>query len=651
MKARSQLLVRGVVCLALVPGVPPTRAQGAGEQPVEVASRQAAAPPPRADITAPACTVDTTPSGNPLTTTVGFDRRGRRYQLQTTVEGPLGGPWRSSFVLSAGVSTWMRGQATGSLAGFTATFDFDRGARGARHLELSSADGLTATGAIDGRALARFTIGGNTPPVFVDGKSTRPLKLKGPVRRVLRELFTCAGQTPPGLARGRSLSSSCDTCNIGCGLKFLGCGLGVLASAAAGVGLPFLALNVANCEEALLKCTTVCAQGTACCPVPCAGGHGVSLGSNSCAATCSDDAVCCGGPNSPQGQCCGGTGGNGSFCCGGQCLDAGARCLNPNTGTYCANGATGEVCADASPPGAVFCCDASAPVCRDTTAHLCCASNAGEVCDINGLPGCCPPSTPFCSQGNAGGCCAEPVCCDPPTSKCGSACCNPFTQVCGDAGQSLCVGAPADVVIDEPAPSAQVPEDTLVTLAGHVFGGTCTNQNGGWTSNVQADQVPVAGCSVVAKLYGLGAHTLTLTVSNNGSAPGSASVAVTVIAKPAITAKILLPTTSTAINVDNCDDVELESTATGAPPLAPFAWTWQADQQGCAPFTIPVSCPFANIICSIQPPPDTYITFWHSCGPPFPPCTGAGKIKLQVTDALSQTAGDVKAVTLVRNPN
>jgi hypothetical protein len=592
--------------------------------------------------------VDTTPVAGSLVTTVPLKVGGRPYQLEIRTAGALGQPSTASFTVSSGRRTWLRGEATGSSDGFTLSVELDSGVRGARHIELASADGRMVTGTVDGRALAPFAAAGNTAPDFVDGGTAPKLRVRPLLRRVLRKLERCASHESAVAATPQALISSCDACNAGCGLAFAGCGFATLLSAAAGVGIPTLALNIANCEDALFKCASACARGTACCPVPCADGHGIAFGSNVCAATCSEGAVCCGGPNNPNGQCCGG--GDGSQCCGSSCLDAGDRCLDPNTGAFCYGAYPGDVCSDTSQPGAGFCCAASKPVCRDAAQHLCCASDAGELCDIDGGTGCCPSNLPYCSRGTAAGCCAESVCCDPPSSRCGNTCCNPFTEVCGDASQSLCVEPAPDVVIDQPAPGAHLYEDTPVALAGHVFGGTCTSQNGHWASSSLADEVAPAGCSVSARFHGLGMRTLTLTVMSPNGTPGSANVVVTVDAKPAVVATILEPTASDAFNVDNCDDVLLEAYATGAAPLG-LAWTWQADQLGCAPFTITATCPILNPICTILQPPDTYVSVWHSCGPPTPPCLGTGKIRLRVTDTLSQTASDEVAVSLIRNPH
>jgi hypothetical protein len=597
--------------------------------------------------------VESNASGAGLVTTIPLKFGGRRYHLEVRSAGALGEPRTSSFTVTTGRRTLLRAQATGSPDGFTLNVDLGNGVRGARHIELASADGRTVTGTVDGRALAPFTVEGNTAPDFVDGGTVPKLKMKPLLRGVLRKLAklaVCAGQespatpasspgTPTPQALISSFLSSCDLCNMGCGLAFMVCGGSALLSAAAGVGIPTLALNIANCEDALFKCTSACVRGKACCPVPCAGGHGIALGNNVCEATCSEGAVCCGGPDNPNGQCCGG---GGSTCCGYWCIDAGDRCLNPNTGAFCYGAFPGDVCSDTSQAGPAFCCDSSKPVCRDATQHVCCASNAGELCDIDGGIGCCPPDRPYCSRGNAAGCCAEPVCCDPPSSKCGSACCNPFTEVCGDPNQSLCVESPPEVVIDQPTPGAQLFEGVPVTLSGHDVGlGICQfhPQNGHWSSDGMSDVVPQSGCTVSAKFIGTGPRTLTFKVIGPHGTPGSKSVTVTVVPKPPVFASIVSPAANQSFSYPY-GQILLEASAGGQEPLT-YTWVWQADAMGCAPFTIAPVCPKFNIECVTQPPQGvTFLSYWDAAAQ-SPPCTGTGQLKLTVTDALNQTAAAI----------
>jgi hypothetical protein len=595
--------------------------------------------------------VDSVASGGALVTTIPANVGGRRYKLEVTTVAAPDMPRSSTLVLSTGHRTWMRSEATASGSGFTLTVELDAGARGVQRMELASTDGVTATGTVDGRALVPFAVGGDAAPQFADGGDAPKLKVKPLLRRVLRKTIACASPPSSSSVVTRALISSCDLCNAGCGLAFAGCGLGTLLSAAAGVGIPTIALNISSCEKALFDCAKACATGSACCPVPCAGGHGISIGDHVCEATCSEGAVCCGGAAHPNGTCCDSS----DSCCGPFCIDTTVgKCVNPTTGAYCQLG-QGDLCGDASMPGPfAFCCPNDKPVCRDTSQHVCCPQGAGQVCLIDGEMDCCPADTPFCSQGTAQGCCAEQVCCDPPQSKCGNTCCDPLTQVCANAGTSTCAEAPPDVVIDQPDEGDHVFEDTPITLAGHDLGlGRCQTspQSGHWTSDNVADQIPANGCMVTATLHGTGQHLLTFTVNAAGGTPGSTSVHVTVDPKPAVVASILAPSDGTSINVDNCDDLELDAYATGAQPLT-LTWTWQADQLGCAPFTMTTSCPIQFFICTVQPPPDTYFTYWHSCGPPEPPCIGTGTMQLQVTDMLNQTANAKPVnVTIVRNPH
>jgi hypothetical protein len=204
------------------------------------AAKASTIPPPRPNVAAKGKTacqgVESSVAGGSLVTTVRLKVGGRRYQVEIGTAGALGEPRRSSFTVALGHRTLIRGEATGSPDGFTLKVDLDRGVRGVRHLELVSPDAHTVSGTVDGRALAPFAIGGTTAPDFVDGGKVPKLKVKPALRRALRKLATCAGAEPS--VTPQALISSCDTCNAGCGLAFTGCGLGVLLSAAAGVGIP-----------------------------------------------------------------------------------------------------------------------------------------------------------------------------------------------------------------------------------------------------------------------------------------------------------------------------------------------------------------------------------------------------------------------------
>ncbi|HLK10704.1 MAG TPA: S8/S53 family peptidase [Candidatus Binatia bacterium] len=216
------------------------------------------------------------------------------------------------------------------------------------------------------------------------------------------------------------------------------------------------------------------------------------------------------------------------------------------------------------------------------------------------------------------------------------------------------VESPPDVVIDQPTPSAQVFEDTLVTLSGRDLGlGICQfhPQNGHWTSDGKSDSVPQSGCTVSATFHGTGPRLLTFTVIGPHGTPGSTSVAVTVVPKPAVFASIVAPTANQGFNVDNCDQILLEADAGGQNPLT-YGWVWQADGLGCAPFTITPVCPITSLACISAPPPMvTFLSFWDTCAQ-RPPCTGSGQLELQITDALSQNAAATPVpISLLVNPH
>src|SRR5579884_461473 len=215
------------------------------------------------------------------------------------------------------------------------------------------------------------------------------------------------------------------------------------------------------------------------------------------------------------------------------------------------------------------------------------------------------------------------------------------------------VESPPSVVIDSPIPQAQIFEDTLVTLSGRDLGlGICQfhPQNGHWSSPGMSDSVPPSGCTVSAMFHGTGPRTLTFTVIGPHGTPGSTSVMVTVVPKPPFFASIVAPVANNAFNVDNCDQILLEADAGGQDPLT-YAWTWQADGIGCAPFTITPVCPILNVACVSQPPPGvTFLAFWDTCAQ-RPPCLGTGQLKLGITDALNQTAAATAGpITLLVNP-
>jgi hypothetical protein len=216
------------------------------------------------------------------------------------------------------------------------------------------------------------------------------------------------------------------------------------------------------------------------------------------------------------------------------------------------------------------------------------------------------------------------------------------------------VESPPDVVIDQPTFMESIYEDTPTVLAGRDLGlGLCSGNpaSGRWASDGTGDYIPQPGCSVLATFHGIGVRLLTFTVTGPYGTPGQTSVWVQVVARPPTIARIIAPTNGSGINVDDCFDVLLEAYGEGTGSLT-YTWTWQADQGGCAPFSVTAYCPISNPVCFVQPPQGiTYLSYWNPCGPPEPPCIGTGKLRLEVRDTLNQTDTDEVSVTLTRNPH
>jgi hypothetical protein len=349
------------------------------------------------------------------------------------------------------------------------------------------------------------------------------------VRQVLRrlskiDLSACSAAHSAAASPQPLVVSNCDLCEAGCGLGFMGCGFSALtalaaceigsAGAATPVCVPAYLAAAAGCEKALSDCSTACTRGSACCPVPCFGGTGVAISDTAvCDQTCSDNAVCCGGPNDPQGECCD----HSSNCCGSNCLEgifAGDRCVNPSTGAFCFKGSPGDVCGDTSHSGFALCCPSGSPVCRDLARHVCCAQGAGDLCEVDGQPGCCPANAPQCVGGsvccapqdicgNAGDCCPPPhlclgqTCCNPPSTVCGSACCDE-SSTCVDATSSLCCASLTSVVCGSKCCDGTTqrcvsgeccPRNSACGSACCPPGETCTNPNTGTCSPCPQGQV------------------------------------------------------------------------------------------------------------------------------------------------------------------
>jgi hypothetical protein len=362
-------------------------------------------------------------------------------------------------------------------AHFTAGVGF----HGFREVDLTSADGQTFEGTVDGRALVPFRIdSGFRALAFADGQKAPHVKEKRFVRKGLRRLASRALESacvrdPSGAStvQARGLFDSCDLCQLGCIGSNWQCGLGTLVSGAGCALGPVACVvlfeaNGYNCSTSTISCDDDCLNSNDCCAVPCAGGHG-----DACGRSCSEDAVCCGGQSccSSAGQCCG------TVCCDVPNNDM--YCADPTTGLCCFTDHRGDVC------GSDQCCPTDRPVCRDPAHVVCCAPDSGDVCGDDCCPAsasrcvhplgvCCAPEN-VCGEG----CCVPPnVCqaggsCCTPDGVCGSNCCQ-GEETCLDPARSLCCGGLTSKVCGSNCcgPDESCLGDSCCPIA-QVCGGTC----------------------------------------------------------------------------------------------------------------------------------------------------------------------------------
>jgi hypothetical protein len=355
------------------------------------------------------------------------------------------------------------------------------GFHGFQEADVTSSDGQTFEGTVDGRALVPFRVDARLRRLaFADGKPAPHVKEKPFVRKGLHRLARQALESsclsdPSGASHAEPLGlfDSCDICQLGCIRTDWTCALGAAVSAAGCSYDPLACVALYegtgyDCSTGTISCDNDCLNGPDCCAVPCAGGHG-----DACGHSCSEDAVCCGGQS-----CCS----SGSQCCGTVCCDTvnnDMHCANPSTGLCCFNDHMGDEC------GSQYCCPTDKPVCRDPGHLVCCAPDSGDVCGDD----CCPASAPMCvhplgvccaPENVCGqGCCVPPnVCqaggsCCAPDRVCGSNCCE-GEETCLDPSRSLCCGGLASKVCGNNCcgPDETCLGDSCCPFA-QVCGGTC----------------------------------------------------------------------------------------------------------------------------------------------------------------------------------
>jgi hypothetical protein len=357
----------------------------------------------------------------------------------------------------------------------TTTTHFGSAFSGIREMILTTVDGQTIAGTIDGRQLQPFAKG--TPPEqlkFTDGSSLPPISIDTHATDELAAFLKAA----------QSGSSSCDSSLVT-----------TATPAASGLGIgprPMAAIAPHNysggaTEASCIACNGACSGAATGCEfgvilgcAPAAGVYGigyavcVGLGSIACTITGVSCHVVCGAAK--PGPCC-------PVACGVACCGTNDTCMNPSSG----------LCCPADHPqqcGASVCCLATDQ----------CVAGTATCCALGTVPcgsQCCPSGS-SCNA-DTGQCCAPGAPCNS-CGKVGSPCCSGSACEAGSGcgPNNTCVTCPAKATVK-----------TLVNTVQHM-GSNCFGNDAKFT--FQGPQ----GASCDAN-FGHGTCTATPSV-NNGSA-------------------------------------------------------------------------------------------------------------------------------------
>ncbi len=334
----------------------------------------------------------------------------------------------------------------------TATVHFGKAFSGMREMALTTVDGETFSGTLDGKALKPF-VKTATPDAFADGSPMPAVSVDENAQKELKSFFKAMedapdackkeltkaparpvfGEAVSGHGYNRVAQIPCLECWMGiCMVAITGCETGVIL-ACAQTGNPIAAGICAGIGTiACLGAEEVCVDkvcglfppsneppGSACCPVSCGPNQGCCPEGETClphgrGLHTSMDAVCC--PHDHPQPC-------GSVCCLQSDRCDQSTCFPQCGGFYCA---AGETCTNN------VCCAPGRAVCNG----VCCALNAtchpvtGNCCPVVCGKSCCNEFDSTCVNQATSTCCQN-------AHKCGSICC-PSNQFCSDPIKQIC---------------------------------------------------------------------------------------------------------------------------------------------------------------------------------------------------------------------
>jgi hypothetical protein len=217
--------------------------------------------------------VESTRVAAEFTAQVGRPKNGVTLDF-VTAASPAAQP-TSTVTVKQGPNTLLTLDSSAGAGGLTIDLGTGVGFSGVQSADVASSDGVTFSGAVDGRAVVPFQTAGLETLVFADGQSAPAVKLKGSVKAALRRLTkqtlksTCLGDPLDGTGAG--VLPACALCNIACLGPQWRCALDALAALpkckGKGTGLVCvtrLETSEYDCASTATQCADACFNGSAC---------------------------------------------------------------------------------------------------------------------------------------------------------------------------------------------------------------------------------------------------------------------------------------------------------------------------------------------------------------------------------------------------
>ena len=211
--------------------------------------------------------VDSTRVAAEFTALVGRPAHGVSLDF-VTAASPTAQP-TSSVTLKQGPNALLTLDSVPGAGGLAVDLEAGAGFRGVQKADVASTDGVTFTGAVDGRDVVPFQQAGLGTLVFADGQMAPAVKLKGSVKGALRRLTKQTLKSPclgdPLAGTGAGLLPACALCNVACLGPQWRCALDALAALPMCKGKGKGLVCVTLLETAEYECASTAAQCAAAC--------------------------------------------------------------------------------------------------------------------------------------------------------------------------------------------------------------------------------------------------------------------------------------------------------------------------------------------------------------------------------------------------